>query len=356
MIQLGMKQLDNIHYDYRAIDGYNKPFNFIFGVREIGKTTMYLMKKFYFKWKIDKRPIIYLVRKSVEITEALITSIFDNNFNKFTDDNIKPKYTKGAFKDGITDIYVDNQIFMRIISLSIDLRRIKLAILPRISSIVFDEYIIDPRTQEKYVVNEAFKLKEAYTTWRRESEGMLKMYILANPYSLFNPLFLDWKVDLSKLKLGEFYVGDIFVIHWCKLSDELYQKLKNENPLYKEGSEYSLYALQGYARNDTNIPLGKLPQNFSLKYIFKIQGYLLGIFKNNGYSEECDYFIQEVQNIGKNRLVFIFDFEEMNSRTIILSLDERMRMDRLKTAIRMNQVLFNSVNDYYMMMEVYKNI
>lgn len=350
------KQLDKIHYSYREIDGYNKAFNFIFGVREVGKTTMMWVPKIYLKWKENKKPWIYLVRKSVEICEALITSIADTNLNKYTDDGVILTYTKGSFKDGITDVFINGELFFRIVSLNIDLRRIKLAVLKNIGGILIDEYIIDPRTKEKYLPNEAFKIKEAYTTWRRESDGLLKMYFLGNPYSLFNPMFLEWNVDVNKLKLGEFYVGSNFVIHWCKLSPELYEKLKQENPLYEEGSEYELYALRGYVKNDRNIPLTSQPQNFSLKFIFKVEDYYLGIYHNNEPLSVFQYWCSKLDSISKYRAVYCIDFADMVSRTQILTNDDRIKMARFKYAIQMNRVKFQSINDYYILMEVYKNI
>ena len=205
-------------------------------------------------------------------------------------------------------------------------------------------------------LKEAFKIKEAYTTWRREAEGVLKMYFLGNPYSLFNPLFLDWKVDLAKLKIGEFYVGDTFVIHWCKLHPELLIKLKALNPLFQEEGSYLSYALEGKAINDENIPLGKLPQNFYLKFIFKIGSYYLGIYANKRYDETTKYYIEEVINPSARRSVYCFEFEDMINRTQILTMDDRIRMARFKHALMMNEVLFNSINDYYLTMEVYKNI
>lgn len=349
-------EIDQLHYTFTQIDGYNKPFNFIFGAREAGKTTMFWLTKFYSKWKKDHKPCIYLVRNSVEISEALITSLFDTIFNKFTSDNLKPSFKLSSFKDGICDVYVNELLFIRIVSLNISMRRIKLAVLKNISLCVMDEYIIDPKTNEKYLNNEAFKIKEAYTTWRRECEGVLKFYFLANPYSLYNPLFLEWKVDLSKLKIGEFYVGDIFVIHWCKLHPDLLSRLKEANPLYQEGSSYLNYALEGKAINDSNIPLGKLPSNFYLKWIFKVNEYYLGIFQNKLYDESAKYFIGEIKNPSTRRSVYCFNFEDMMNRTQILTRDDRIRMSRFKYALQMNEVIFESINDYYITMEVYKNL
>ena len=220
-------ELDNLHYSFREIDGYNKAFNFILSARELGKTSRFWYLKVYREWKKDGKPWIYMVRTSVEITEALINSVADTIFNKFSDDNVELEYNKGSFKDGIVDVKIDGKIIFRIVSLSIPLRRIKLAVLANIKSAFMDEYVINPKNGEKYQPNEAFKIKEAYTTWRRECDGVFKMYFLANPYSLFNPLFVDWNVEVNELKKGSFYVGDMYVIHWAIMSKELREHLQS---------------------------------------------------------------------------------------------------------------------------------
>ena len=351
-----MIELDNLHYDFRAIDGYNKPFNFILSPRELGKTSMCWLKKIYLKWRQDKKPWIYTVRKSVEITEALINSIADTIINKFTDDNIKFRYTKGTFKEGISDIYIGKDLFFRIVSFSIDLQRIKKAVLKNIGGVLTDEYVINPKLNEKYVKGEATIIKEAYTTWRREAEGVLKWYILGNPYSLFNPLFLYWKVDTNRLKLNDFYVGDTFVIHTPLIPEELKAKLLELNPLYKFDEEYMMYALLGQAMNDKNIKLGKQPQGFSLKFTFKIEDKYIGIFQANEYKDGDRFFCRFIDIISAKRITYCFDFEDMIERCQLLSMDDRFKLGRFKDALRRRLVSFEDINVYYMIEEVYQVI
>ena len=352
-----MKELDNLHYDYSSIDGYNKPFNFIMSPREPGKTTMAWLKKIYFKWKTNKRPWIYLTRTAVEITEAMITSIQDTTINKFTDDNVIFKYTKGSFKDGIVDVFIGDEIFFRVVSLSIPLRRIKLAVLKNIGGVLMDEYIINPKTNERYIKNEAFIIKEAYTTWRREANGMLKCYFLANPYSLFNPLFLDWNVDVSALKRDSFYVGDNFVIHWAILNPLLKEKILKENPLYQFDEDYNNYALEGVAINDSKIPLSTLPRKFQLRFVFRIMNRLIGVFYNVGNFNNSNLFhCKVIDSISINRDVFCFDISELVERTIVMSGEEALRMRLLKNAMRTYRCTYEDINVYYMMMEVFKQI
>lgn len=350
-------KMDDIHFNFRAVDGYGKPFVFVMSAREPGKTTALWTTKIYKSWKKDKKPWIYLVRTVVEITDALIDSIFDTNIRKFYDDDIKVTYNKGEFKSGILDVFVNKELFIRIVSLSIQLRRIKLAVLTNIGGVAMDEYIIDPKTGEKYVKQEAFKIKEAYSTWRRESEGVLKCYFLGNPYSLFNPLFVQWGVDTSKLRRGSFYVGDQFVIQWATLNPLLRERLLKENPLYAFDEDYKGYALDGEVKNDKNIPLGKLPDNFSLRFLFKIEGVTIGIFQNQDPLASPRYHAKEMRDYSsKYRNAICFAFEDMVERTALIGLEDRFILNRFKEAFRQRLVSFESIPIYYYLEEIYTKL
>lgn len=351
--------MDNLHYSYDDINGYNKPFNFVMSAREPGKTAMGWMKLIYKSWKKTKMPWIYMVRQVVEITDALITSIQDTIINKFTDDNVKFEY-KQTFKDGIVDVKINGEMFFRIVSLSISLRRIKLAVLANIGGCLMDEYIIDPRSGEKYIPNEAFKIKEAYTTWKREyrGKGVLRMYFLGNPYSLYNPLFMSWGVNPNELKRGSFLAGDVWVVHWALINPLLKEKLIKENPLYQFDEDYTGYALEGSAVNDANIRLGTLPDNFAIRYAFKVNGKYLAVFKTRYFTPDLVswYFVCEYPELSKKRTVFCYDFKEIVDKAIVMSPEDRFNLQTFKDAIRKNKISYGDINVYYLIMEVYKNL
>ena len=375
-------QRDNLHYSYRPIDGYNKAFNIVISPRELGKTSQMWMDKIYTPWKKNHKPWIYLVRQAVEIDDALIESIFSTNMNKFTDDNLQPIYKSSSFSDGIVDIFLEVKhlekkevkqddgsvkmedvevsekfLFFRIVSLNIKMYRIKKAILRNIAGVFMDEFIINPEFAEKYLPKEFERLQEAYSTWRREADGVLKMYFCGNPYSLFNPLFVGLKVDIAKLKRDSFYVGDTFVIHWAILTEALKQKILEENPFYKFDEEYANYAVEGCAVNDKNIKLGKQPRNFYLSFVLKMNGKFIGVFQNN-YMESLEdrYFCKFLDEVSARRTIYCFDFTEMVERSILVSMDERMKLKRYKEAMRKRLVTFEDINVYYYMEEVYKNL
>lgn len=349
--------LDNIHINFRVIDGYNKNINIVISPRGVGKTSLFWLLKIYNKWKVNKKPWIYLVRRNVEITEALLDSIQDVTINKFTDDNVVFEYSKGAFKDGIVDVYIKGELFFRVVSLAIDLRRLKLAVLKNIGGVLMDEYIIDPKTQEKYQTNEIMKLKEAYTTWVRESEGALKMYFLANPYSLYNPLFVWLKVPINKIRKGVILTGDIWVL-WCyEITEELKEYLLQQNPLLSFDDEYKKYAFDGTAINDENIKLGKMQNNYILRHIFRIENKYLGIFQNMiPYSNEDRFYIKIIDSYGKDRRIFVFEFDDLINGCLMLDNDEKLRFKMFKTAMRRRLVSFEDANAYYLAQEIYNLI
>ena len=344
---------DNLHWNSRRIDSYNKSINFIFGPREPGKTTA-MWLKIYNGWKKDKRPWIYLVRNSVEINEALIDSIFDTTINKFTDDNITPQYVKGAFKEGIVDVKIEGVIIFRIVSLNIQLRRIKLAVLRNAKGCFMDEYIVNPKNGEKYLKDEWYKIKEAFTTWRRECEGDFKMYFTANPYSLYNPIFVGLGIDLSKLKKGEIFVGDYFAIEWVSLSPKLKEWLLEKNPFYKFDEDYSDYALEGSSMNDKHIRLSSMPKDFYLQYILRFEGKEIGVYKARYYIEDGDrFYIGEIKDLSKAKTVFCFDFEDIVGNSALISYEDRLRFSSLKKALSKNKVVFDSIPIYYLIVEIY---
>lgn len=378
---------DNLHMSWRPIDGFNKAINVFISPREPGKTDTTWWEKIYSNWIEDGKPWAYLVRQVVEITESAIQDIEDC-INKWSIEPVEFQYTKGSLKDGIVDIKIKDKLFIRIIALNITKRRIKSAKIPNIGGVFMDEFIIDPRSGEKYLKGEWSKLEELYTTYRREylGKGMMKMYFCGNPYSLFNPLFVGLKVNVAELKkdlyvatdkemLYEFpsddisftesiyklkqntYLGDNYAIEWGVLHPVLKKYLLTKNPFYQLDEEFSQYALEGCAVNDRNIKVSTLPKNFYLSFVLKMSGKYIGIFQNNYINDlEDRYFVKFLDEVSARRTIYCFEFEEMVERSILMSLDERSKLQRFKEAVRKRSVSFEDINVYYYIEEVYKNI
>ena len=352
-----MVKRDNIHFNLRTIDGYNLPFNFIISEREAGKSTAVWLKC-YEAFKRDNRTTLVIRRKITHITKSYIDDIAQI-INKFTDDSVKFEYAVTSLKEGITDININNKRFMRICSLSCDITALKSLVLRDLKYIVFDEFICNQRFGEKYLKDEATKFMEVYNTFRRESEG-LKCYFMGNPYSLYNPYFMFFNVDSSKLKRGAI-ISDkkSFVVQCYEITPELRAKILAENPLYQFDNSYTKYAFEGVNVNDQNIIILKeRPEGFRLLYVFKHSGKYIGIYRKDFWADGIGYYGEFLNpsKISKRRDIICFDFEELVDKTIMLSPDERYRFQRIKDAMRKRLIAFESIECYYLTEDIYFNL
>ena len=353
-----MIERDNIHFNTRKIDGYNLPFNFIISEREAGKSTAIWLKA-YKEFVDNESTILVIRRKVVHITKAYIDDIAQI-INKFTDDKIVFQYSQSTIKEGIVDIYINEKRFMRICALSVDITALKSLVLRNLKYIIFDEFICNQRFGEKYLKDEATKFMEVYNTFRRESEG-LKCYFMGNPYSLYQPMFLFFNVDTSKLKRGAIITDKkSYVIQCYEITPELREKILKENPLYQFDNAYTKYAFEGKNVNDENIIIrSKLPPNFKLLYVFKSANRYIGLYRQDIFFESDILYYAEfipVEKISKRRDIICFDFEELVDRVVMLSPDERYKFQKIKDAMRKRLIAFNSIECYYLLEEIYFNL
>lgn len=348
-----MNKLDNIHYSFREIDGYNKKINFIISGRGPGKTTIFWITKAYEAFKRYKGTTVVFRRKAIAITEAYIKSI-QFIINKFVDPSLEITYKQSSLKDGVVVCYIDKQPFISIVALSIDVNRAKSLIIPNLAYGVFDEFIINPKYGEKYLPNEVEKFKEIYNTYFREDDFKAKMYFLGNPYTVYNPYFLDYGVDFNNMVPGTIQAGNTWVVQNYKMKPELLKHMLEVNPLYQEDEEYKAYALEGKSVNDINIRIGKMKNNYKLMQLISIGKQTIGIYRNWDFSNHDDsYYCEYFKNKNTSRDAFCFDFNDLMEGKIYYSRYENSRFEAFKAALRQNRVEFENPAVYNQIIEVY---
>lgn len=356
-----MIKRDDLHYYTRGINGYNLPFMFIISEREPGKSTSVWLDEIYDDFKKRGYTWVVLRRKVVHITKAYIDDAA-KIINKFTDDNVTFEYPASSIKDGIVDVKINGKLFVRFIALSIDITAIKSLVMPNLGGMLLDEFICNPKFGEKYLKGEAFKFMEVYNTFKREAvRKPLKCYFLGNPYSLYNPYFMFFNVDTSKLFPGAIVSDKLtYVIECYKMKTELKEKLLAENPLYKFDNDYTAYAFDGLNVNDQNIIILKeVPEGYQLRHVFKLQNKYIGIYQNQFYEDNDNkYYAKFItpESISKRRDIYAFDFDELVDQTIIMSRDEKYKFQKIKDAMRRRNIAFQSIECYYLTEEVYFNL
>lgn len=345
---------DNIHFTCQVIDSYNKPFNLVQSCRSSGKTTD-IFRKVYKAYKDNKHPSLVLRRQIVDITESYIDDIA-KVINKFLDNPIHFFYHKGDMKAGITDIYLSmddlknkTDVFLRIIGLNAKKQRLKGGVLMDVKYLVFDEFMIDLRHNEKYLPDEISRFEELYTTYNREALTNIRCYFLGNAYSYYSPYHAYFKIDANKIKMGCVLTTSQCCFQLFKPSDELIELLK-ENPLFDVSDEYEQYALFGIPVNDNNIKLEPIqPQNFKLFNVFKINGVILGIFYNNGnYEKDFTFWVSPIKwSDDYKRIAFVFDLRDVSNASYIPTKSLLQTFIPIKKAMMQYKISYKDINASY---------
>ena len=351
---------DGLHFTTREIDGHHRPFNAIISEREDGKSTAVIIGKAVRSY-IDKgTPSLIFRRRKVDITDIYIDDL-SRMINKFIDQEIKINYSMTSLrKFGMVDLKIGDKVIFRLIAISTTLSNLKSLFLPNVKYFIFDEFICNTRLGEKYVAGEAFRFSEIYRTFNREAKEPIICYFLGNPYSLYNPFFVDWGVPTKKLKRGVILTGKNWAVQCHEMKPELKEYIIAHDPTYQFDNSYTRYSFDGANINDSNIPLyDKLPENYRLLYVFKIDEKMMGIYQNTNYLKEVefDYCIEFINfSISKRRDIYVFDFKDLIEKSIVVANEDRFRFSKIKNAMRKRRIEFHSIECYYLFEDIYTNL
>ncbi len=345
---------DNIHYNFNEIDGHNKAFNFIISPRRDGKSTQYLITKGEKVFKEEKLRTIYFRRDKNDITDMYINSL-QGILRKFE----KPRTfhyakTKG---EGFINVYdeSDNENpYLTVVALNQEKGNFKSLFFPNVANFVMDEFIIDTRRGEKYVDDEVGKIKELYETMNREAVQMrgkpIKCYFLGNPYSMWNPYFVEFGIDPKLLKKGTIVTGKTWAVQRHTLHPELLEQIKKDNPLYDQfqGDAWERYAIEGDPINDDNINLAERPENYFIDAVIIFEGRYYAIWKYRGVGlPPFDFYVSREKELSKRRVVYAFDFKDLILNSRLYSKNDKVYLARFKRSVTLRRVAFADLDCSY---------
>lgn len=343
-------EIDAKHFNFSAIDGYAKPFNFVVSPRRDGKSTAMILKA-YKAYAQNKDCSIYLRRDKNDITDIYIQSLA-GVLAKFG----KPhefRYKKTGKDEGFMKIYLGEETerpFLVLIALNQEKANFKSLFFPNVRYMVMDEFIIDVRQGEKYSDDEAGKFKELYETCNREAERPIQCYFLGNPYSLWNPYFVEFGVDPQKLPVGKYQVGKTWVAVRHVLNPALVEDIKKNNPLFDqfEGDAWAKYAIEGEAVNDSNVRLIDKPVDYAMETSIIVEGRFYAIWRYVGFGyPDPMYYVSREDKIGKRREIYAFDFKDLIAHSRLYSKEDKFYLSRFKRAIQRRSVGYQSLECAY---------
>lgn len=311
-----------MYWEINKVFSYNKLFNFIVGARGVGKT--YGAKKKAIERFIKKNEqFIYLRRYKEEL--AKISKFFDDINNEFPDIDFEVKGN---------DFYINGMIAGSALALT-QAKKEKSVPYPRVSMIIFDEFIIEAKGYSRYLTNEVSCFLEEYSTIARDRDVIV--FFLSNALTISNPYFIYFDIFPSK---NEFTVkGDILI---QSVKDNEYIDKMNNTRFGKliQGTEYGDYAISNEFLLDNNDFIAKKNENYRFLFSFNYSDKNFGVWYN--YRQGTYIVSNDIDPSGK--LHYCFSMDDHSTNTILLRGNTSPIIKGFIDTYKRGGVFFESVN------------
>lgn len=296
----------------------NRLFNFIVGPRGVGKT--YGAKKRVIKnFLKDGSQFVYIRRYDTELKKAEMQKFFDDVCEEFPECGFYAGNGVFRINDMIAGWYMPlskSQLF-------------KSVPFPRVTLIIFDEFIIDVGTY-RYLPNEVTTFLEAYSTISRDRD--VPVLFLSNAITFTNPYFLYFDLKLEKGQT-------------VKLLPDICLEMV-ENKEYEEhmantrfgrltaGTAYNKYAFQNSFLRDNDTFIESIPSNARYVCTLVIDGEKLGVHYET--LNDMYYIAEKIDGSCNIRLVFNQEDHDnstlyvKNSNVVVLTLSEYFSAGRVR--------------------------
>ena len=281
-------------YSYNRIRSYNAIWNFIISNRGGGKT--FGAKEMCIKNFIKKgEQWIYVRRYKTELKERAL--FFDDIIHKFPDHELSVQ--------GNT-MLCDGKVMGFFIALSVSQQK-KSTSYPNVTSIVFDEFIID-KTHIRYLTNEVEVALDLYETVNRTRTGRQKtrMYFLGNNISIVNPYFIFFDCIPKKGERFTVAKNGQIVIEMFADKEFIENKKISEFGQLTEGTKYAEYSIENNSLRDSEaFILPVKPKDCKFKFSVIYNGIKLGFWIS--FKEGIVYVTDKVED---NRMCFVLQKDD----------------------------------------------
>lgn len=328
-------------YDPYKTQTHNALINMVLGPRGYGKT--YGLKKLAIKNALEKgKQFIYLRRYQAELD-----LVEDNLFDDIIINNEFPGHAITKSKEGFW--MVDDVCMGYPMALS-RANYYKSASFPLVNLIIFDEFIIDTSQNMRYLKNEVRKLLDLIETVDRMRDEV-RVYMLANSISFFNPYTLYWNLSVPKGKAWSKAVDGLVLVELVGDDEEFRaKKLSTRFGRLTGDTEYGAYSINNKFLLDTDTFIEERAPD----------AYHLCVMQNNGNeygvwfsTKRQTYYVSEKVD-PYCKLIFSTTLED-HQPNITLLTTRQGTFSTLKTAFQHGMVRFETLKCKNMFMEVMKH-
>ena len=256
------------YYNYNKLLSYGATYNFLIGLRGLGKT--YGAKKRAIKAALEKDEEFILLRRyktELDGRGTFFSDLVANNEFPDWDLKIMGHTAVGARVSTRSDKKREWKILGHFIALSTAATK-KGVSYHNVRTIIFDEFIIDKKGMHRYLNKESTLMNDFYSTVDR-GQDRVRVFFLANAVSIMNPYFIEYKISPDKLKEFSTHFNGFIAIHFDdsqNFRDEFYQTKFGR---FIQGTEYAEYSMESKFKDNHDLLIDYKPSD--AKYILTLE-------------------------------------------------------------------------------------
>ena len=319
-------------YNYDRVLSYNALFNFILTTRGLGKTygaKIRVIKKYLKKGE----QFIYVRRYKDEL--STIDTFFNDVINNI-------EFEGHEFKVQNKKFYIDGNICGYAIPLSIS-QRLKSTSYPNVTTIIFDEFIINTNNI-RYLTNEVITFLEFFETVARKRDNV-RVLFLANNISLINPYFQYFNCTPKNNERFTVAKDGEVIVEIYKDEEFNEEKYKTKFGKLICGTTYGNYAIENESLKDDNTfiqPYKPKDAVFAFTTIYK--GVELGYWLS--FTDDIFYVTKEIQPNSQHRYSITKEDHDINY-TMVNSMNNFIMFKEFVRYFRYSMVRFKDIEVKY---------
>lgn len=347
---------DGIHYDLKPLLDRGAFLNMVVGERGVGKTfavKSYILEKAYKDRNkaINRNKFVYLRRYSDELKQKdmkkLFLDVLEEN-PELKKLNITMKYNAGIFY--IIDSNGDEYEVGYTMALS---KQSSFKSIPYndVSTVLFDEFLIKPKRNRRYLNSEIDEFNEFINTVARARKSGIKIIMLGNAITKYNPYFLHYGIRLKPDTKFIFFKSQGLVVEYTDYQQ--YREYVKDSLVYKlnAGTDYNKYAFENAFVDDDESNIDKKPANAIYRFMFHYNNMQIGFWID--YKEGRIYASKKYN--AQNPWAFAITTSDMKINYMLAkSMKNNYRIQQFMTAFEYNYLWYEDLNLKNACMDIYR--
>lgn len=320
----------SMYYNYDKLLSRDFLIAFVIGERGVGKSfgaKLAVLKKFI----RSGEQFIYLRRYKTELDSSLATFWNDLQSNAYFDDlDLKVRKSKM-----LTTLTCDDVVCGYAVPLS-TANILKSTSFPDVSTIIFDEFLLDTGGTYRYLKHEVTLLLDVIETVFRLRNG--KVILLGNALNVHaSPYFAYWNLELPYDSEFRTFCDGAIVVNYIRNMEYREAKRKSKFGKLIDGTDYGKYAIDNEVLRENYSFIAKKPEKAEFYGVLIINGFYMGIWNGrDGYlylSEKYD---------PNSHYKYVLDYNDHTEQTIYTSVRENMYMSMCVRAYKHGWLKFEN--------------